>query len=104
MSEFYENIEKLILKKNPILISNIDNMVEDEYVLDFFLKKNKNIINFTFSKYLDEYGDAVDLYDIYDHCEFNCLNDFFKYFGENYKVYEAVLNGILKKDYSRFLK
>lgn len=36
MSEFYENIEKLILKKNPILISNIDNMVEDEYVLDFF--------------------------------------------------------------------
>ncbi len=41
---------------------------------------------------------------IYDHCEFNCLNDFFKYFGENYKVYEAVLNEILKKDYSRLLK
>lgn len=44
MSEFYENIEKLILKKNPILISNIDNMVEDEYVLDFFLKKVKILL------------------------------------------------------------
>ncbi|MFW1852154.1 hypothetical protein ACG9XR_16515 [Acinetobacter guillouiae] len=104
MSEFYDSIEKLFLKKNPILISNVDNTNNNEYVLDLFLKKNNNNINFAFSKYLGKYGDALDLYDIYDYREFKNLDDFFFYFNERYNEYEDVLNEILKSDYVRYLK
>ncbi|MFW1734974.1 hypothetical protein ACG94V_02425 [Acinetobacter sp. ULE_I001] len=104
MSEFYDSLEKLFLKKNPILISNVDNTNNNEYVLDLFLKKNNNNINFTFSRYLGKYGDALDLYDIYDCREFNSLDDFFIYFNERYNEYEDMLNEILKSDYVRYLK
>ncbi|MDR0235246.1 hypothetical protein [Acinetobacter sp.] len=104
MSEFYDSIEKIFLKKNPILISNVDTTNNNEYVLDLFLKKNNNHINFTFSRYLGKYGDALDLYDIYDHSEFKSLDDFFFYFNERYKEYENILNEILKSEYVRYLK
>ncbi|MFI8147052.1 hypothetical protein, partial [Acinetobacter sp. ABJ_C5_2] len=84
--------------------SNVDNVSENEYVVDFFLKKTKNIISFTFSVYIEKYEDSIDLYYIYDHWEFNFLNEFFIYFNRNYCVYEKLLNEILERDYSRSLK
>lgn len=104
MNKFYQNINQILLRKNPILISNVDQVNQDEYVIELYIKKDKNFVYFTFQRYLEVYGEATDLYEIYDHCEFENMSQLFSYFDERYAQYQNILNEILNFDYKRFLK
>lgn len=104
MLKLYEDIKVVLSKKNPILISNVDKVNNDEYVLDLFIKKNKDIINFTFSYYIEKYGDATDLYEIYDTQNFSTLEDCFEYMQMKYREYQPYLSELLSSNFKKYIK